>query len=159
MDKEKNRKLIAHANSFVMKLTKKDLIELLYRLGNYKLNENVYSECDGKKLPSIERNYNKETNSYEIFIRCVNNDKLAEDLYNSLTLSIPFLISGGYNPRDVLLLLTDFSISQIAFSCEDKVSKQLIYAKFMYEKFGEYYRQKYNQHIRKTKKLNTQSEK
>lgn len=156
MEDKKIVKLKAKNLSFVMKLTKKDIIELLYKLGNYTLNENVYSEDDGKKLPAIERYYNPEKNEYQIMLRCKNNDTTIEELYNTLTIHMPFLVSGGYNPRNSIIILSDYMLQELNMGHDVGSNKQLIYAKFMYEKFGEYYKQKYNKYIRsKIKKFQT----
>lgn len=149
MDDKKLKKIKAKERSFVMKLTKKDIETILYNFGGYELNNNVYSEADGKKLPPIERGYNQEKQEYQIMIRCKNDDKTAEDLYNSLTASMPYLVSGGYNPRNSIIILTDYSVAEINLGYDIGKDKQIIYAKYMYEKFGEYYRIKYNQAVRK----------
>ncbi len=149
MEDLKIKKLKAKNTSFVMKLTKKDIVELLYKLENYKLNENVYSETDGKKLPAIERYYNSEKNEYQIMLRCKNDDTIIEELYNTLTIHMPFLVSGGYNPRNSIIILSDYNIQELNMGYDVGSNKQLVYAKFMYEKFGEFYKQKYNKYIRK----------
>ena len=148
MNSKSIEKLKTKERSFVMKLSKKDIEKLLQKFG-YLLNENIYSEFDGKKLPAIERGYNSEKGEYQIMLRCINADKTSEDLYNTLTIKMPYLVSGGYNPRQSVIMLSDFSITELSFGMENNTDKQLIYALFMYEKFGEYYKEKYNQSVRK----------
>lgn len=155
MDSKKVEKIKAKERSFVMKLTKKDIAELLQKFG-YSLNENVYSEENGKKLPAIERGYNEEKKEYYIMLRCLNNDTTAQDLYNTLTIKMPYLVSGGYNPRQSVIMLSDFSITELSLGMENNTDKQLIYAKYMYEKFGEFYRDKYNKQVRQ--EINSKNE-
>lgn len=147
MDINNLEKLKAKERSFVLKLTKKDIENLLQKFG-YSLNENVYSEENGKKLPAIERGYNEEKKEYQIMLRCLNNDTTAEDLYNTLTIKMPYLVSGGYNPRQSVIMLSDYSITELSLGMENHTDKQLIYARYMYEKFGEFYRDKYNKYVR-----------
>jgi len=142
-------KIKAKERSFVMKLTKKDIETLLYKCGRT-LNKNV-ADDSGKPLPAVERFYNEDKNEFQIMLRVENINTASEELYNALTIHMPFIKSSGYNPKNSVIILSDFSLSELSLGFDDNVSQnqQLIYARFMYDKFGEYYREKYNQHVRK----------
>ena len=148
MDK-KIMKLKAKESSFVMKLTKKDIVEILSRAGGYTLNEHLISESDGKILPAIERGYNEEKNQYQIFVRCSQNNPSINALYSSISQSMPNMAK-VMNPNDCCVIISDFDITFLGvFADLDQENKQLSFARFMYNKFGEYYREKYNKHVRK----------
>lgn len=142
-------KIKTKERSFVMKLTKKDIQIILHKCGKT-LNETV-TDDSGKHLPAIERFYNQDRNEFQIMLRVENINTASEELYNALTIPMPFIKSSGYNPKDSVIILSDFSLSELSLGFDDSVgqNQQLIYARFMYDKFGEYYREKYNQHVRK----------
>ena len=147
MNNKKIEKIKAKERSFVMKLTKADIVDILKKC-NYTLDENVYSEEDGKHLPSIERCYNPEKQEYQLFIRCKHTDKVIDKMYNSLLSTFPILSSGTFNPCSAVILVSDYDFTEICTAPHNENSQE-IFARYMYEKFGEYYRIKYNQTVRK----------
>lgn len=145
MNKTTKRKL-AKERSFVGKLTNAQIENLLNKCG-YALNKNVYTD-DGEKLPAIERGYDGEKDEYSIFIRCTKQDKVATIVHNTLTsaLNLPF---SQFNLSDCIVMLKDFEFIELSIQTDEHSNSQQVYAKYMYNLFGEYYRKEYNKNIRK----------
>lgn len=142
----KAQQLIAKERSFVMKLTKQDIQTILHKCG-YTINQNAQDQT-GKILPPIEKFYNCEKNEYQLMIRVKHAKDNNSQLYNAMASKIPTIVSLDYNPNISIVFLTDFSFLELSVF-DEETNNQTIYAQFMYHKFGEYYREKYNHNVRK----------
>ena len=106
------------------------------------------TDCDGKKIPSIERGYT------DVFVRCRNieDHETMQKIKAHMLKRNPFLTqimtSGEFSDQIEAIMLKDFSLTRIAAIDfrEDKLAKA--YINFMYDKFGEEYREDYNNYVR-----------
>lgn len=147
---DKNKKELAKQRSFVCKLTKSQIVNLLKECGLV-LNTTVYSEFDGKHLPAIERGYNKETDEWELFIRCKVIDKQLNNVYNFVKSKMPAKLQTYYSPMESVVNITDFSFCELSITQDEEraIKLQSTFARFMYKQFGEYYKTKYNSYVKK----------
>jgi hypothetical protein len=149
--------------NFTKYLTKKDVITFLDNAG-YKLCDNLITK-NGEVRKSYNKNKDKETGTYSIFLIC--DKKEAESLKSNITLSkalfkamMPlnlFSFDSLYdNFGHTLILVDDYLVSTLG-NCEhfiessdvkDSGKLQDKYANYMIEKFGEFYREKYNQFVK-----------
>ena len=141
---KQSKRMLAKERSFVAKLTNAQIENLLEKCG-YILNKNVYDDF-GRNLPTIERGYNSEKDEYTVFIRCIKTDSVTNNVANALKFNFPFMTD--YDVRSSMIMLTDFSFVEVRLSYEDSSDNNKIYANFMYNLFGEYYRKKYNKYVR-----------
>ena len=148
----KEQRQIAQEKSFVYKLTKADITKLLEKLG---LSLAYLYDQIGDAVPPIRRNYDKESKKYVITINYRKNLTSAEkDIEQAVYRNFHPLFAGvlnGYmsSMNTGVLLLTDYKIIALGQLNTDALAYQKEYAYFMYEKFGEYYKQKYNSVVRK----------
>lgn len=151
MDVKLKRKL-AKERSLVLKLTPKQINEILKMCG-YVVNNHIYDEY-GEHITPISRYYDKDADEYVILIRCKQHDeernKLLAGLSSSLAISnlVPFM--SLYDSS--IVLLKDYSFCEISINKDNSLENNTKYAKYMYNLFGEYYRKKYNQIIKKEAK-------
>ena len=142
------QKQLAKQKSFIAKLSRKQIVELLNKCG-YILNTNVYSEFDDKKLPAIETGYINNNTECVIFIRAIKVDKQMSQIYNAVKSNLNIL-SQSFNPNETIIMIKDFEFCEVqTFLGNSEQNNQKIFANFMYNLFGEYYRTKYNNSIRK----------
>jgi len=143
---KKTKRMIAKEKSFVAKLTNSQIQNILHKCG-FVLNTNVYDDF-GVKLPSIERGYDSETDEYSIFIRCTKINPVADKVTHALKFATKINLS-NYSLTDSIVMLKDFEFTELSLSCDETSNNNQIYAKFMYNLFGEYYRKEYNKNVRK----------
>lgn len=154
-----NKKELAKQRSFIYKLTKSQIVDLLKECGLV-LNTNIYSEYDGKLLPAIEKGYNKENDTWEIFIRCKTTDKYLNDINNMVASFMPSFFTSKYSMLDSMVVLTDYSLHELTICGDEEraINLQNVFANFMYKQFGEDYRTSYNEYITKLMEENEQAE-
>lgn len=150
--------------NFTKYLTKKDMTTFLDNAG-YKLCDNLIGK-NGLKRNPYNKSKDKETGTYSIFLIC--DKKESESLKPNVALSkalfkatLPFSLSffsyPYYNFGHTLILVDDYLVSTLG-ACEslidspgvkDNSKLQDKYTDYMIEKFGEFYREKYNQFVKK----------
>ena len=153
-----NKQLQAKERSFVLKLSKKDIEEIL-KISEYKLA--YLTDSNGKTIPPIIKFYNREKDQYYIQINCQTTNTTFTQLENYLSAKLGFSYS-QYSMLTRLIILSDFNFTDVYLNNIDddqNVINQQKYAKYMYQKFGEEYRTKYNQWARKQNKKIKQQEK
>ena len=151
MNEKRAKRLMAKARSFVLKLTNKEILEIIDKCG-YKPAQNLYDDY-GNKLPTISKFYDEENDEFIVEIKCTVEDDFAKSIFGGISSSFGLDLLDTYNSmyNSTIVWLKDFSISELSptASSDELSNHQKIYAQFMYNLFGEFYRKKYNQTVRK----------
>ena len=145
----------AKQTSFLAYLTDKDIICLLNECG-YKLDINIESKSDGARKP-ITRRYDSRNRKIIIEVCAIN--EFSEQIMNALAFKMPLLLNSALRQYNTsFIVIKDFEIINF-MSIEQNASElQNKFAQFMYKKFGERYRIRYNKWVaRNNKKLDKQN--
>lgn len=146
---KQTKRMLAKERSFVGKLTNAQIEKILLKCG-YVLNKILYDDY-GETLPAIERGYDSEKDEYSIFIRCKKINPVADKVAHALKSATKINLS-NYNLTDSIVMLKDFEFIELTVLSDNISNNQEIYARHMYNLFGEYYRKEYNKNIRKNVK-------
>lgn len=142
-------KELAKQKSFVYKLTKTDIEKLLSKLG-YAITK--IEDINGKLVPLITKNYNKETKTFSIVIHCKKNFNKREQELTKVFFGKIHPIFAGVSDSYLkaisitTFILTDYIINHI--NINEIPNLQSVYAHFMWDKFGDYYKTMYNKNVR-----------
>ena len=134
---------------FLANVSDEELKQLVEKCG-YKLYENIDNETNNQRKV-IERIYDNQTKKVKIEISCVNStyDKIKRKMYLRTGL-LSFLSSSIFDVT--LILVNDYLIGDLCNDDNETLQKE--FANFMYNKFGEIYRIKYNKyHYNRNKKI------
>ena len=157
MDNKLKRKL-AKERSLVLKLTLKQIHEILDGCG-YQIDNNIYNE-DGEHIPAILKYYDRESDEYVVEIKCKQKLTDFEKSMQEKISAMPF-IAAAYSSLyySSIVVLKDYSFLEISITSDGDKSLEhnTFYAKYMYNLFGEYYRKKYNQNLKKEQKQSEQT--
>lgn len=131
---------------YLDKVSDEDLIEFLKQ---NKIYPGIFFDEKGNILPVVERDeravfFRGKLKESEI------KTKTGEVMQKYLKSILEYLKTSQLDLNDCFVIFDDFSASPDYFSNEDfRVDIQNKYANFMYDKFGEQYREEYNAEILK----------
>lgn len=152
MDKEQYK-----TTSFLANVSDDEIIRILKKCG-YRVYYEIERETDGERKP-IERIYNPKTKKVYLEISC-KNVSLETLTYRLLPVSNLFDIN-TFNVS--LVIVNDYIMMDLLQNCIESLPKNRLqdaYAEFMYNKFGEQYRLKYNRyHSKRNRKIDEEKEK
>ena len=135
---------IINKGKYISQLKTTELINF-FKNNGYELV--TLTDDKGRKIPSIERSYT------DVFVRCRNIEDfdtmkaIKAHMLRKNPFLTPFMFNSEFTDRIEAIMLKDFSLTRISaidFS-EDKLAKA--YINYMYDKFGEEYREDYNRYV------------
>lgn len=152
MDKEQYK-----TTSFLANVSDAEIVSILNKCG-YRIYYEIERETDGERKP-IERIYNPKTKKVYLEISCKNVS--IENLSNLLLPVSGFFDINTYNVS--LIIVNDYIMTDLMQNCLQSIPKNQLqdtFAKYMYNKFGEQYRLRYNKyHSKRNKKIDEEKEK
>ncbi len=135
--------------SFLANVTDDEITDFLNKCG-YQLNYNIVYETDGLKKP-IERIFNPNN---KVILEISAIDVYKQNLFYEIAKRAGFsniLDNSKYDSCSSMIICTDYCVFDIANSMKDTINDKLQkeYVKFMYAKFGENYKNCYNNYVMK----------